>query len=248
MSLNTMRNLAAHHIAFLTCLSLVIGVHTVWREVLAQTPDTFEVVSIKPLGEANAVALARFGDGCDGGFPRVDRNRFTVSTTVYALMTWAYGFNKNGGCSFVSYGGFISGGPSWIRSERFQIQALMPDGSPDYTTGQFLNGEAPKLELMIKNLLSNRFQLAIHRETKEVSGYNLVIGKDGPKIRPAKETDAPPARAQRGGPPTIAGAQRIYMKNTMTYVALMLGVITRRPVLDRTGLTGDFVFELEFAS
>src|SRR5215467_3832251 len=118
-------------------LGLFLGLSDLW----AQAPDAFEVTSIKALGEANAAALAQFGDGCDGGFPRVDHNRFTVTTTPYALMTWAYGFNKNGGCSFVSYGGFISGGPPWIRSEKFEVQALMPDGSPDYTTGQFLNGE-----------------------------------------------------------------------------------------------------------
>lgn len=216
--------------------------------VRAQAPDKFEVASIKSLGEANAAALAQFGDGCDGGFPRVDHNRFTVTTTAYALMTWAYGFNKNGGCSFVSYGGFISGGPLWLKSERFEVQALMPDGSPEYTTGQFLNGEAPQLELMIKNLLSYRFQLAIHRETKEVSGYNLVIGRDGPKIRVAKETDAAPAGRGQRAPPSSPGARRVHMRTTMTYVALMLGVITRRPVVDRTGLTGDFDFDLEFAS
>jgi hypothetical protein len=57
----------------------------------AQSADTFEVASIRTLGEANAAALARLGDGCDGGFPRVEQNRFTVTTTVYALITWAYG-------------------------------------------------------------------------------------------------------------------------------------------------------------
>jgi hypothetical protein len=69
--------------------------------LLAQAPDqkaaSFEVATIKPLGEADAGVLARFGGGCDGGFPRVDHHRLTVSTTPYALITWAYGFNKNGG-------------------------------------------------------------------------------------------------------------------------------------------------------
>jgi uncharacterized protein (TIGR03435 family) len=245
-----MRNRAAQHIVSAMCVLLIIVTHTFSREVLAQVPEAFEVASIKPLGEANAAALARFGDGCDGGFPRVDRNRFTVSTTVYALMTWAYGFNKNGGCSFVSYGGFISGGPKWIRSERFEIQALLPQGLPEYTTGQFLNGEAPKLEVLIKNLLAERFHLAIHREMKEVPGYVLVAGKDGPKIRASKETDAPavspPAQRRTAAP---SGSQHAYSpRTTMTYVALMLGVITRRPVLDQTGLTGDFILDLEYAA
>src|SRR5262249_37403348 len=140
---DTMRNLAVELMGFVTLLLLSIAAHSACLRVLAQAPEAFEVASIKPLGEANAAALARFGDGCDGGFPRVERNRFIVSTTAYALMTWAYGFNKNGGCSFVSYGGFISGGPAWIKSERFEIQAVMPESSAEYTTGQFLNGEAP---------------------------------------------------------------------------------------------------------
>src|SRR5262249_28466865 len=127
----TMRNLGVQLIGFVTLL-LSIAAHSASLSVLAQAPEAFEVASIKPLGEANAAALARFGDGCDGGFPRVERNRFIVSTTAYALMTWAYGFNKNGGCSFVRYGGFISGGPAWIKSERFEVQAVMPEGSAEY--------------------------------------------------------------------------------------------------------------------
>ena len=41
------------------------------------------------------------GSGCDGSFPRVENNRFIVTTTVYALMTWAYSFNRNGGCGSI---------------------------------------------------------------------------------------------------------------------------------------------------
>src|SRR5215510_14670543 len=184
-----MRSPAMRHSSPVTFLVLVIVLSIASRNVWAQPPDAFEVTSIKSLGEANAAALARFGDGCDGGFPRVDHNRFTVTTTVYALLTWAYGFNKNGGCSFVSFGGFISGGPAWIRSERFEIRAVMPDGSPEYTTTQFLNGDAPQLEVMIKNLLADRFRLTLHRETREVPGYALVVGKDGPKISASSETN-----------------------------------------------------------
>jgi uncharacterized protein (TIGR03435 family) len=230
-------------------LSALVGTSVIGLHGQA-APDpklpTFEVASIKPLGEANAAALNALGGGCDGGFPSVDHHRFTVATTPYALITWAYGFNTHGGCSFVSYGGLISGGPAWIRSERFAIQALMPEGSPDYTTGQFMNGEAPQLEIMIKTLLADRFHLTVHRETKEVPGYTLVVGKDGPKIRLWTESDSLRSPAQRRDAPPSA-SRHIYTRTTMTYVALTLGLITRRPVLDKTGLTGEFLFDLEYA-
>jgi hypothetical protein len=73
--------------------------------IAAQAPGSFEVASVKAVGPAPAGALAAFGGGCDGGFPRLDHNGFAVTTTAYVLMTWAYAFNKYGGCSFVSYGG-----------------------------------------------------------------------------------------------------------------------------------------------
>jgi uncharacterized protein (TIGR03435 family) len=215
-------------------------------QVTAAKPLAFDVATIKPVGEVDPRVLASLGGGCDGGAPRVDHKRFSVTTTAYALMTWAYGFNKNGGCSFVSYGGFVVGGPDWVRSERFAIQALAPDGAPEYTFGEFMNGHAPQLEVMIKTLLAERFHLTMHGEMKEVQGYTLVVGKNGPKIRRLTERDAasvPPP--QRAG--TTAGARRVYMRTNMTYVALALGVITHRPVIDQTGLTGEFIFDLEYA-
>src|SRR5215510_11393804 len=154
-----MTNHLLRNIGLALTVLLVFTSQTALSGRQAPPTDAFEVTSIKPAGEAAAETFARFGGGCDGGFPRVDHNRLTVTTTAYALLTWAYGFNKNGGCSFVSYGEFISGGPAWVRSNRFQIQALMPEGSPQYTTAQFLNGDAPQLELMIKNLLADRFRL-----------------------------------------------------------------------------------------
>jgi uncharacterized protein (TIGR03435 family) len=229
-------------------LLLVFAAHFFSPELRGQTPEAFEVASVKPAGEALAAAMAAFGAGCDGGFPRVDHNRFAATTTLYALMTWAYGFNKNGGCSFVSYGDFISGGPAWIKSDRFEIQALMPAGTPEYTTWQFLNGEAPALEVMIKNLLADRFHLTIHRETKQVSGYELVLGKGGAKVSASTDTNGTGlgSRIEKKPDGTVSqhfGARKL----SMTYVALMFGVLTRRPVVDRTGLTGEFTFDLEFA-
>lgn len=69
--------------------------------------------------------------------------------------------------------GLVSGGPPWITSDRYDMVALEPDGSRP-TAGQNL--------LMFQNLLADRFKLKIHRETKQLPVYNLVIGKNGAKV------------------------------------------------------------------
>ena len=228
---------------------VLLTAHVVAGAVRAQTTpqaaDAFEVVSIRPLGPMTGNS---FGTGCDGGFPRVEHNRFTVTTTTYALLTWAYGFNKNGGCSFVSYGNFLFGGPDWIRTDRFTIQALMPEGSPDYTTAEFLNGKAPKLETMILNLLADRFKITLHREMKEGPVYELVVGKGGAKLTPAQETDKYGMGTLRRTDPAGQVTYRLTgRKTTMTYLALMLVLETRRPVIDRTGISGEFNFDVDYA-
>jgi uncharacterized protein (TIGR03435 family) len=212
----------------------------------AQPSSTFDVVAIKPAGGADGAA--RFGAGCDGGFPVVQNHRFVVTTTAYALITWAYGFNAQGGCSYVNYGDLLSGGPGWIRSERFEVQALMPDTAPAYTTSQFLNGAAPELETMIRNMLQDRFKLVVHRAKKDVSGYILALGKGGPKITAAKAGDAEAfgVRSLRNADGQVS-SHLVVSKTKMRYVALTLGLATHRMVEDRTGLTGEYTFDMEFA-
>jgi len=190
-------------------------------------------------------AAGGFGGGCDGSFPKVELNRFVVTTTVYALITWAYGYNK---VSFVSLGDLLTGGPGWIRSERFEIQALMPDGSPTYTFEEFMKGDAPRLEKMLQTLLADRFKLVLHRETKEVPGYALIPGRGGPKLTRSKDEDKPGLGMRRHAD------QNGQMSNTIVGrkaerrdFAFLLLMTTRRPVIDRTGLTGEFNFDVEFA-
>ena len=216
--------------------------------VVAQTPETFDVASIKSMGPAPGELLARFGSGCDGSFPRVENRRFTVTTTAYALITWAYGFNKNGGCGFVTNGNFITGRPAWIRSERFEVQAVLPASAPAASLGEFLNGNAPALEAMLRAMLADRFKLAVHRELRDSPVYALVTARGGAKV-PAAKSDEPiafgivPGRDADG---LMVNHLRV-SKTGMTYIGILLGIITRRPVVDRTGLTGEYSFDVLFA-
>ena len=224
------------------CIALFVAVSA------QQADEAFEVASVKPVGSAPAEAFAAFGSGCDGSFPRIEGKRFSVTTTMFALITWAYGFNNNGGCSYVSNGNLITGGPPWVRSERFQIQAVLPDGAPAYSMPQFLNGEAVRLEAMLRTLLTERFKLTVRKETKEAPVYALVAARGGAKV-PAASPNAPVGfGTRREQDPNGGVASRLMVSNVpMSRVALMVGLVLRRPVVDRTGLAGTYTFDLRFA-
>src|SRR5580692_4935133 len=73
----------------------------------------------------------------------------------------------------------ITGGPGWIDSERYNIDAKAeshPGANQQYVALQ---------RRMLQTLLSNRFHLAIHRETRELPVYELTLAKGGPKLQPA---------------------------------------------------------------
>jgi len=84
--------------------------------------------------------------------------------SLKGLMVGAYAVQSN----------MIFGGPKWLDSDRFDIEAKSDPPPPD-----------KDLLLMIQSLLAYRFQLRLHNETKVASGYALVIARNGPKIQPA---------------------------------------------------------------
>src|SRR5580698_3028450 len=74
----------------------------------------------------------------------------------------------------------VFAGPKWLDESEYDVEAK---------AGQAVSKE--ELRKMLRPLLASRFHLAIHRETRELKTYELVIDKGGPKIQPVKEGDAP---------------------------------------------------------
>ena len=112
--------------------------------------------------------------GADPEF-RVEHERFTaVNIRLYGLITKAFGLTScrplAGQCAL------LSGEPDWIRKDGFDITAKAPDGSPDYSLVQFLNGRAPQLQAMLRVLLEDRFRLKVHYEKRQVPIYVLTKG------------------------------------------------------------------------
>jgi uncharacterized protein (TIGR03435 family) len=148
----------------------------------------------------------------------------------------------------------ISGGPAWLDSARFDISAKS-ESIPK-------QDEMPR---MLQALLADRFQLKIHRETKELPVYALVVakkdGKLGPRLTESKEgsctlpdpTKRPPP-PEPGKPPTLGCGGMMMSPRSMTAarvpIANLIPALSRilgRTVVDKTGLTGNFDISLEWA-
>lgn len=176
----------------------------------ASTPLTFEVASVK----ASAPDVpGMFLQPQPGGNLRI------TGATLKNLIAFAFNAREFA----------ISGGPDWVNSDRFDIDASV-GSSP---------GTPQQIRERLKALLAERFQLTIHNESKEQNVYALVIGKNGPKFHDAKPESGPMIR-KRGTTITGDGVG-------MQVLALNLATSLDRPVLDKTGLTGKYDFKLEWS-
>jgi len=138
-------------------------------------------------------------------------------------------------------------GPDWINSERYSVDAKLPDGAlPE------------QFNVMLQNLLLERFQMKVHRETKVVSGYDLVVAKGGAKL---KESVA--ANGGGGGQFGPDGATLTFNGSTIQAFADRLAMRIRMGdmsdsgamdpggpsivrIADKTGLTGVYDIKLHY--
>jgi uncharacterized protein (TIGR03435 family) len=145
------------------------------------------------------------------------------NVTVKALVSRGYDLDQ----------GLISGGPKWVNSERFDVDAKFPN--------DLAQPSAEQGRQMLKSLLADRFQLAIHREQSEVSGFALVVAKNGPKMERADpDLKGMKIRSSRNG-------HMVALNVTMEAFAKNLKPFIGSLVADKTGLSGYFKFELDWA-
>jgi uncharacterized protein (TIGR03435 family) len=138
----------------------------------------------------------------------------------------------------------ISGGPAWTRSSRFDIEAKPPVSSKlnPPSRGTPLYDEQRQ---MLQVLLADRFQLKVHRETKQGPVYLLVKGSGPLKLEAPKDPNAPSWAGSATGGPILGGDGIAGTNISMPELASRVSWFLRRPVLDRTGLRGSFDFKFK---
>ncbi len=129
---------------------------------------------------------------------------------------------------------FQISGPGWMESERFDVNARVPQG----TTGE-------QLRRMQQSLLEDRFHLAAHHEAQELKRSELVVAKGGPKLKPSPGPPAAGDGREAGANITPDGhVQAKYSDLSMDELAVILARQVRQPVTNATGLSGKFDFTL----
>lgn len=179
----------------------------------AQKPHEFDVISVK--ANRSGASQSR-GINIEGS--RIVGENLPLRT----LIQQAYGV-----LDFQ-----IDGGPKWMDSERFDIQA---------STGRPEAIRLSELGPLLQELLADRFHLVTHRETKERQTYVLSVDKGGPKLRATEETPAQ----------SMSAVSRKMIGNGVTMGALAYRIaiqpmFTGRTVIDKTGLKGFYDFTLEW--
>jgi uncharacterized protein (TIGR03435 family) len=196
----------------------------------------FEVASVKP---------NKSGDGATTlGFQQGGRFR-AINETLVRLIGEAY-------ATSVALPRFqLVGGPTWIDSDRFDVDAIA-EGNPSPEQGH----------LMLRALLADRFKLIIHADTRELPMYNLVKsrsdGKLGERLRPSdincaalRGAGGTPTPVTPGQPPPCVmsfGRGSLSAKAMIISQLASMGLarLVSRTVVDRTGLEGAYDWTLEW--
>lgn len=215
------RKLLLGSAAFLSiALPLFLGL---WTAPLSIAQDlVFEVASVKPAAPNQQ----------DRGFVIQPGDKLRAyNMSLLRLMMTAYGVEQFQ----------ITGGPEWIRSLAWDIQASPSQARPgDFAQLSKREREirAAEMNQRVRNLLADRFRLVVRRETREAQVYALVPARSGPRLKTADHDNQQHLNVSAGGF-TGRGA-------TIGMIARVLSQILRRPVHDETGLRGSYDFTLQW--
>jgi uncharacterized protein (TIGR03435 family) len=204
-------------------------------QTIAVPPPSFEVASIKP---------SRSGE--NGVRLMMSRDRFnTTNLATKELIEFAYDAKDDQ----------LSGGPSWINSEKYDIDAKEEDSVVERLQKLPFEQQTEQVRLMVQSLLADRFKLKVSHQTKELPIYELVVAKNGHKLTQTPSPPPGPPGTQPPGPQSFHGIRmsgKGQLSGNEVPISLLAEVLTRqteiggRLVLDKTGLKGNYDWALKW--
>jgi uncharacterized protein (TIGR03435 family) len=185
------------------------------------------VAAAPPVFEVTTVKLNKSGNS--GSHSSLDNGRFIASNILLKnlIQYQAYGIPERR----------ILGGPKWLDSERFDIEAKADSSIADQLRTLARDQRKLQTQVMFQQLLADRFKLTIHWETRELPVYALVVTKNGLSLHESKETDGSSHTSTSTGQFTGRGISMVEMALTLTQeLSRELG----RVVIDKTGISGRY--------
>jgi uncharacterized protein (TIGR03435 family) len=206
----------------LICLAGWVSLAAGWGQS-STPPAQFDVASVKQLDQSLQPGEYDLSFVGTAGKPfKIVGNRITVGGTLRALVTDAYNVKDYQ----------VTGAPSWAESLLFAITAESP-GDAVPTQDQ--------VRPMLQALLAERFQLKVHHTTKELPVYRLVQSKKSRAFKPADPGETFSWNLTPGPGGTLRSKAT---KESIGDFVRLVGVSTDRPVIDRTGVTGDIDYDI----
>jgi uncharacterized protein (TIGR03435 family) len=186
-------------------------------------PPTFDVISVKPNhSDFHGITLNYTPDGLRA-----------TNIPIFFLIKEAFALNDDQ----------LIGIPGWVHSEKYDIDAKVAEAD----VPSIHNLTHDQRRQMILQILADRFKLTYHRETRTLPEYSLVIAKSGSKLHEFQPGN------DASGSPKHAGQMKM-QSGIITASGIPIEPLTRllsdrvgRPVLDKTGLTGNYDFTLQWA-
>jgi uncharacterized protein (TIGR03435 family) len=186
------------------------------KPMAADADPSFDVATIKP--------NASGGPHLQGLYPK-GRHVYVVNGSLDDLITFAYSLQAKQ----------VVGAPPWADNDRYDIDAI-PDqpGTPNLDQAR----------IMLRKLLTERFQLKFHHEKRELEAFVLTVGKTGQKLTPTVRTGSVPGF---GAGPGTGGLTLHLVNGTMTeFTSFLQLLVLDRPVVNQTGIEGRYDSNVTF--
>lgn len=187
---------------------------------------TFEVASIRPSSPDTMIQGVRMQFVADGYDAK--------NVTLQLLIESAYGVDENQ----------IAGLPKWANSERYQIAARIDEMTSDAITKLSDGPRRVVQQHMLQELLTDRFKLLLHHETKQLSVYLLVPAKTGVRLHDAKAGNAYSGLPVGMLSVDFAEGRLVGHEVPISQLVQLMTPELGRHILDQTGLTGKYDFTL----